>query len=285
MHTSAGTEGFRSYGGAVTDFRALHVPGDPLLLPNAWDVASAAALAAAGFPAIGTTSLGVAAAHGLPDGRGAGRDETLALVRRLRGLPVLLTVDVEGGFGGDPAAVADLAAELADAGAAGINLEDGRAIDDLREGGRAGGGLASLEEQVALIGAVKSRVPGLFVNARTDTHWLGAGDVEEAVARCRAYAAAGADGVFVPGLGDDDAVRTVTGAVGVPVNVLLLPGLTVPRLAALGVARVSTGSMLFRAALGAAVAAARSVARGEPAPAGLPGYAEVNALATRSPAR
>ncbi len=254
----------------MTDFRSLHVPGDPLLLPNAWDVASAAALAAAGFPAIGTTSLGVAAAHGLPDGRGAGREETLALVRRLGRLPVLLTVDVEGGFGDGPAAVAHLAAELAEAGAVGINQEDGRA----------GGGLAPAAEQAALVTAVKNRVPELFVNARTDTHWLGTGDLEEAVSRARAYAAAGADGVFVPGLADDAAIRALTGAVGVPVNVLLLPDMTVPRLAALGVARVSTGSMLFRAALGAAVAAARSVARGEPGPAGLPGYAEVDALAS-----
>ena len=253
----------------MTDFRSLHIPGDPLLLPNAWDVASAAALAAAGFPAVGTTSLGVAAAHGLPDGRGAGRAETLALVRRLGRLPVLLTVDVEGGFGGGPAAVAELAAELAEAGAVGINLEDGRP----------GGGLAPVGGQVELIAAVKERVPDLFVNARTDTHWLSSGDVGEAVSRAQAYGAAGADGVFVPGLGDDESIRAVVGAVGVPVNVLLLPGLTVPRLAALGVARVSTGSMLFRAALGAAVSVARAVARGEPAPEGLPGYAEVDALA------
>jgi 2-methylisocitrate lyase-like PEP mutase family enzyme len=258
----------------VTDFRSLHVPGAPLLLPNAWDVASAAALAAAGFRAIGTTSLGVAAAHGLPDGRGAGRAETLALVRRLSRLPVLLTVDVEGGFGGGPAAVAELAAELAATGAVGINLEDGRP----------GTGLAPAAEHAELIAAVKDRVPELFVNARTDTHWAGSGDVGEAVSRCRAYVTAGADGVFVPGLADDGAVRTVVGAVGVPVNVLLLPGMTVPRLAGLGVARVSTGSLLFRAALGAAVAAARAVAGGSPGPEGLPGYAEINALAAGPPA-
>jgi 2-methylisocitrate lyase-like PEP mutase family enzyme len=268
-HASAVTERTLSYGVPVTDFRALHVSGDPLLLPNAWDVASAAALAAAGFPAIGTTSLGVAAAHGLPDGRGAGREETLALVRRLGRLPVLLTVDVEGGFGGGPAAVAELAAELAAAGAVGINLEDGRGGDRL----------AAVAEQAELIAAVKERVPELFVNARTDTHWLGTGDGDEAVTRGRAYVEAGADGFFVPGLAGDEDVRVVVGAVGVPVNVLLVPGMTVPRLAALGVGRVSTGSMLFRAALGAAVAAARAVARGEPGPVGLPGYAEVDALA------
>jgi 2-methylisocitrate lyase-like PEP mutase family enzyme len=290
-HASAVTEETLSYGVPVTDFRALHVPGDPLVLPNAWDVASAAALAAAGFPAIGTTSLGVAAAHGLPDGRGAGREETLALVRRLGRLPVLLTVDVEGGFGGGPAAVAELAAELAAAGAVGINLEDGRSGDRLPPAeshsgdglapvdGRGGDRLVAVAEQAELIAAVKERVPGLFVNARTDTHWLGTGDVDEAVTRGRAYIEAGADGVFVPGLAGDEDVRVVVGAVGVPVNVLLMPGMTVPRLAALGVGRVSTGSMLFRAALGAAVAAARAVARGEPGPVGLPGYAEVDALA------
>jgi 2-methylisocitrate lyase-like PEP mutase family enzyme len=253
----------------MSDFRALHIPGDPLLLPNAWDVASAAGLARAGFAAVGTTSLGVAAAHGLPDGRAAGRAETIALMRLLGRLPVLVTVDVEGGFGGDPAAVADLAAELADSGAVGINLEDGHAD----------GTLAPVADQVALIAAVKDRVPGLFVNARTDTRWLDAGDLGETLARTRAYAAAGADGVFVPGLGQDDDIRAVVSGVDAPLNVLLLPGMTVPRLAALGVARISTGSMLFRAALGAAIAAALSVARGEPGPTGIPGYAEVNGLA------
>ncbi|GID91779.1 isocitrate lyase/phosphoenolpyruvate mutase family protein [Amorphoplanes digitatis] len=254
----------------MNDFRALHVPGDPLVLPNAWDVASAAALARAGFAAIGTTSLGVAAAHGLPDGRGEGRTETIALMRRLGRLPVLVTVDVEGGFGGGPAAVADLAADLAEAGAVGINLEDGHAD----------GTLAPVADQVALIEAVKARVPGLFVNARTDTRWLDAGDLDETLARTRAYAAAGADGVFVPGLADEDDIRAVVSGVDAPLNVLLLPGLTVPALAKLGVARISTGSMLFRTALGAAVAAARAVAAGEPAPTGIPPYAEVNALAS-----
>ncbi|MEU7901442.1 isocitrate lyase/phosphoenolpyruvate mutase family protein [Actinoplanes sp. NPDC049118] len=253
----------------MSEFGALHIPGDPLVLPNAWDVASAAALARAGFAAIGTTSLGVAAAHGLPDGRGAGRAETVDLMRRLGRLPVLVTVDAEGGFGGGPAEVAQLAADLADAGAVGINLEDGH-LD---------GTLTPVADQVALIAAVKARVPGLFVNARTDTRWLDAGDLGETLARTRAYVAAGADGVFVPGLAEDDDIRAVVTGAGAPLNVLLLPGMTVPRLAALGVARISTGSMLFRAALGAAVAAARSVARGAPGPDGIPGYAEVNGLA------
>jgi 2-methylisocitrate lyase-like PEP mutase family enzyme len=250
----------------MTDFRALHRPGDPFLLPNAWDVASARALAGAGFAAIGTTSLGVAAAHGYRDGQGHGRDETLALVRRLAGLPALLTVDVEGGFGGDPAEVASLAADLAAAGAVGLNLEDGRA----------GGELAPIAEQTALITAIKAAAPSLFLNARTDTFWLGQGGLTATQNRLLAYAEAGADGVFVPGITDPDDIRSVTERSGLPVNVLLLPGLTVPGLAELGVARVSTGSLLFRAALDATVRTALSLWRGAPVPGGLPSYADVN---------
>jgi 2-methylisocitrate lyase-like PEP mutase family enzyme len=245
----------------MTDFRALHRPGDPLLLPNAWDVASATALAAAGFAAVGTTSLGVAAAHGLPDGRGLGKNETLDLVRRLSALPVPLTVDIEGGFGGAPDAVADFVAELAGAGAAGINLEDGLAD----------GCLAAQIRIAALIAAVKARVPDFFVNARTDTFWLaatgpdaggggadpsagaradgaertgsargGVGDrsssMAETLDRARAYLDAGADGIFVPAVAADDDIRTLTATLAAPVNVLLLPGMTRDHLAALGVA-------------------------------------------------
>lgn len=106
-------------------FRALHRPGRPLFLPNAWDRASAAALAARGFPAIGTTSLGVAAAAGLPDAAGATRETTLWLARDLVRLPVLVSVDIEGGFGPTPEDVAELAADLERLGVAGVNIEDG----------------------------------------------------------------------------------------------------------------------------------------------------------------
>jgi 2-methylisocitrate lyase-like PEP mutase family enzyme len=282
----------------VTDFAALHRPGSPLLLPNAWDVASALALAGAGFAALGTTSLGVAAAHGLPDGQARGRAETLELVRALHGrLTIPLTADVEGGFGGTPDEVADLAAELAEAGAAGVNIEDGRPgvnIEDGRPGvniedgrpsgaledGRPGGDLADPGDQAALIAAIKDRVQGLFVNARTDTYWLGAGDLDETLTRARTYLAAGADGVFVPAVAAGDDIRLLAAALPAPLNVLLLPGMTVAGLAALGVARVSTGSLLFRASLAAAVGTAREIAAGGAVPAGLPTYAEANALSS-----
>jgi len=252
----------------MPDFRDLHRPGAPLLLPNAWDVASALALAGAGFAAIGTTSLGVAAAHGLPDGRQKGKTQTIDLVRALHGrLDIPLTVDAEDGFGGSPAEVADLAAALHAHGAAGINLEDGRP----------GGTPAPVDDQAAMIAAVKQKSPDLFVNARTDTHWTKTGDLTEALFRARTYLAAGADGVFVPAVAADDDIRALV-ALGAPLNVLLLPGMTVQHLAGLGVARISTGSLLFRVALSAAVGVARDVAAGAPAPAAALTYAEANAL-------
>ncbi|MET7709696.1 isocitrate lyase/phosphoenolpyruvate mutase family protein [Micromonospora sp. NPDC005413] len=253
------------------EFRALHHTGRPLLLPNAWDHASAAALAARGHAAIGTTSLGVAAAAGRPDGTGATAAETLALARRLAKLPVLLSVDIEAGFSDDPAAVAGYVAELAGLGVVGINLEDGRAD----------GTLADPEGTADKIAAVKAAVPGLFVNARTDTWWLGMDDpLPQTLARARAYRAAGADGIFVPGIVDLATLHVLTERIDAPVNALYQPG--GPGLAELGgagVARVSTGSLLFRAALAAALAAADGVrAGGLAAPEGLPSYAEVQGL-------
>jgi 2-methylisocitrate lyase-like PEP mutase family enzyme len=256
-------------------FRDLHRPGEPLLLPNAWDFASAAALVAAGFPAIGTTSLGVAAASGVPDGHGAARAETVAIAARLGRLPCLLTVDIESGFSDDPGEVAALAEEVAAAGAVGVNLEDGQP----------GGTLASPDQHARLIAAIKARVPYLFVNARTDVAWLALGKpaaIDQILARARAYRDAGADGIFVPGLAADADVEAVATAVELPLNVLFLPAQhTLARLAELGVARVSTGSLLFRVALGATVAAARAVAAGGPLPAEPPTYAEANGLSLR----
>jgi 2-methylisocitrate lyase-like PEP mutase family enzyme len=253
------------------EFRALHRRGEPLLLPNAWDFASAAALVDAGFHAIGTTSLGVAAAAGLPDASGLTRAETYALARRLGRLPCLLTVDIESGFSEHPEDVARLAYDLAATGAVGVNIEDGRPDGELAPVGR----------QVELIRAIKRRVPHLFVNARTDTHWLHPldPDLADTIERLRIYRDAGADGVFVPGLFDPDDVRAVVSGVDAPLNVLFLPGRhTVASLAGLGVARVSTGSLLFRAALRATVSTAVAVARGADVPTELPTYGEVMAL-------
>lgn len=258
---------------SVARLHALHhQPGAPLLLPNAWDYASAAALAAQGFPAIGTTSLGVAAAAGLPDGAAATRDATLALARQLGQGSFLFTVDAEGGFSDDPEEVAELARELYDAGAAGINLEDGRPD----------GTLAPVELHAAKIAAVKAAVPALFVNARTDTHWLGRHQ-EDTAARLAVYEQAGADGVFVPGLSDPDGIAALTAALLVPLNILYTPtGPTVAELAALGVRRVSLGSLLYRRALAAAVTAATAIRDGRSTDLTAPSYAEVQALVART---
>ena len=255
-------------------FARLHRGDRPLLLPNAWDHASGAALAARGFAAIGTTSLGVAAAAGLPDGSGATREETLALGRGLARLPALVSVDIEGGFGGGPEDVGELAADLLHAGVAGINIEDGRPD----------GSLAPLDRQCEVIGAVKERAPELFVNARTDTHWvtLGSpsGPLPGTVERAEAYQRAGADGVFVPGVSDAGEIRALVGALDVPLNVLFTPGgRSFAELAGLGVRRVSCGSLLYRAALHHAVELAWGIAHPGTPGAAVPGYAETAALA------
>jgi 2-methylisocitrate lyase-like PEP mutase family enzyme len=243
-------------------FKAMHHQDEPLILPNAWDHASAAALHAAGFTAIGTTSLGVAAAHGIPDGMGLAGDQATALARLLATLPCPVTADLESGFGRTPAEVAELVADL---GVAGVNLEDGRPH-----------GLASPQEQAELIAAVKQRAPGVFLNARVDTHWQGVA-LEETEDRARRYVDAGADGIFVAGLTEPRDIERL--AALAPLNVLAQQR-TPKELGNLGVKRISTGSLLFRAALHHTVATAEAVRDGEPAPKSF-GYAEVQDLISR----
>lgn len=242
-------------------FHRLHHRDTPLILPNAWDCASAAALVQAGFSAIGTTSLGVAAANGLPDAAAATLGETLDLAAKLARLPVPVTIDIESGLGARPD---ELAAQLWEMGVAGVNIEDGR-----------GDHLADAAEQVELLRAFKDAAPALFLNARIDTHWLGL-DPESTITRAEQYTDAGVDGVFVPGLADDRDIAAVVAATAVPLNVLAQGD--PQRLANLGVRRISTGSLLFRAALGAAVTAAESVRDGKRTPQ-TPSYRSVEALA------
>ncbi|HWD04796.1 MAG TPA: isocitrate lyase/phosphoenolpyruvate mutase family protein [Amycolatopsis sp.] len=252
----------------MTTFADLHVPGQPLLLPNVWEFGFAAALVAQGFPAVGTTSLGVSAAHGFADGAPGSREVTVALARELVPLDVLVSVDLADGFSADPGAVADLVARLAELGVHGVNLEDGRAD----------GTLAPVDVQCRLLRTVRAAAPGVFLNARTDTHWLGTGPLPDTLARLRAYVEAGADGVFVPGLADPAETAEVV-ALGAPLNVLFLPGrTTVAGLAELGVARVSLGSGPYRAALAAALASVTAARGGDPLPLTPPTYHEVTGL-------
>jgi 2-methylisocitrate lyase-like PEP mutase family enzyme len=173
----------------MTTFRELHFHGAPLLLPNAWDVGSALAFAAAGFPAIGTTSFGIAASAGLPDGSRSSKASTAALTAQLCRLPVHVTADIEDGYSDDPAEVAEFAAELAALGVAGVNLEDSKA-----------GHLVDPAVLAAKVAAVKRSSPDMFVNARVDNLWFGEqATVDAVLLRARAHADAGADGIFVPG--------------------------------------------------------------------------------------
>jgi hypothetical protein len=180
-------------------FHELHDAAEPLLLPNAWDVPSALTFLDAGFAAIGTTSFGIASSLGRPDGGRATRDANLALARALSSLPAYVSVDIEDGYDDDPEQVAAYVAELAAAGAAGINIEDSSAEQ-----------LIAPEAHAAKVGAIKERCPGLFVNARVDTYWLGQDATPQAtLARAARYVRAGADGVFVPGASEPAVLREI----------------------------------------------------------------------------
>jgi 2-methylisocitrate lyase-like PEP mutase family enzyme len=238
-------------------FRDLHDGDLPFVLPNAWDVASALAFVDAGFPAVGTTSFGVAASGGSADGGRSTKDATAALVRRLSVLPCHVSADIEDGYDDDPEPVATYVATL---GVAGINIEDSSA-----------GRLIDPRVHAAKVAAIKRRSPDVYVNARVDTYWFQQdATVAATLERARSYVAAGADGVFFPGVTDPDDLRELTANLPVPVNVLVLPGLSLTELAALGVRRVSTGSLPYRAAIDAAVEVASSVRDGRPVPSATP---------------
>lgn len=251
-------------------FAELHHGPRPLVLPNAWDVASALAFADAGFPAVGTTSFGVSAAVGTPDAGRTSRRATEALVRRLRGLPAYLTADIEDGYSDDPAEVADLVASLADAGLAGVNIEDSTF-----------GELVEMSAHAAKVAAIKAAAPGVFVNARVETYWLGKdATVEVTLDRARAYVDAGADGIFVPAAAEPAVLERLATALPLPLNVLAVPGLSVRQLGDLGVRRISTGSLPYRAAVDAAVAVATAVRDGGDVPSATP-YPEAQARLER----
>jgi 2-methylisocitrate lyase-like PEP mutase family enzyme len=234
--------------------RSLHRPGEPLVLPNAWDVVTARAVVAAGFPVVATTSGGVAATLGYEDHEGAPGEEMLAAAARIaRGVDVPVTVDAEAGYGMEPA---ELVAALRDMGAAGCNLEDSDyAAGGLRDPGRHAEWLAAVRRAASDDGY------GLVINARVDV-FLGpflagaAGPgtqeelVPEAVRRANAYLEAGVDCVYPITLWEADALRRFVSEVDGPVNALRLPHApSLAELAELGVVRVSWGTLLHWDAL------------------------------------
>ena len=233
-------------------FHALHVPGTPLVLFNAWDVGSARAVADAGAKAIATGSWSVAAAHGFEDGERLPLELALANLQRIvEALPLPVTVDLESGYGGAPGVVADTVAAALEAGAIGCNLEDSFPAD---------GTLRPMDAHVARLTAArkvadKAGIP-FFINARTDVFFqkpAAAHDTamaDAALERARAYADAGASGLFVPGLVDAALIARIVEGSPLPVN--LMASAAAPerkRLAELGVARISHGPGPYREAM------------------------------------
>ena len=234
-------------------FLDLHYGDSPLVLPNAWDVPSALAFVKAGFAAVGTTSFGVVANHGRPDGFRFSQQHNLELASALSSLECFVSIDIEDGYADDPEAVADYVARL---DVAGVNIEDSSF-----------GALISPDVAAATVAAVKSRCPEIFVNARVDTYWLRQdAELRPTLDRARRYVDAGADGIFVPGAIGETTLRQLCTQIDRPVNVLASPGVSVRRLAGWGVRRVSTGSLPYRAAMHAATQAAVAVRDGGPIP-------------------
>jgi len=257
-------------------FHGLHDhPSRPLVLVNVWDAASARLVEDAGATAIATTSAGVAWSLGRPDGNTLTRAEAMDAVARIAAsVSVPVTVDIESGYADDADGVARTVDAVLEAGAVGINIEDGR----LHPG--------ALADRIgaARRAAERAGVP-LFVNARTDVHLAGLVDPErllaETLERARRYRGAGADGVFVPGVRDVETIRALVESIDGPVNVMAGPGSpTVAELARLGVARISLGSAVAQAAYAVVRQAAselRTTGTYDSLAAGVD-YADLNAL-------
>src|SRR5215472_2648258 len=232
--------------------RALHSGPEALVLVNVWDAGSARIVEDLGFPAVATTSAGIAFSKGLPDGQKISPERMMAAVAEIaQVVNVPVTADAEAGYGDRPEDAAETARHVITAGAVGMNLEDAT--------GRVEQPLTQRKLQVERIHAIRERsaemrLP-LLLNARTDVYLLQVGDpakrYDEALERLHAYRDAGADCVFLPGLRDPETIRPCVSDLRCPLNILAGPGSpSIPELAALGVKRISLGSGPMRAALG-----------------------------------
>ena len=225
-------------------FAKLHQGPDLLVLPNAWDAGSARIIEHAGAKAIATSSAAVAWAHGFPDGEALAPELLLATVRAIvRAVSIPVTADIEAAYASDAAAAGAFAARVIDAGAVGVNIEDGNAPPDL---------LRTKIEALREAGAKKD--VDLWINARVDVYLrrLAEGDAAftESVARAKRYADAGASSIFIPGVADKALIGNLVRNISLPLNVLAWPGLPdAATLKSLGVRRLSAGSGLAKAAL------------------------------------
>lgn len=242
------------------DFGKLHVPGRPLILFNAWDAGSARVIARSGAKAIGTSSWSVAAACGCEDGENLSREVAIQIFGRIaKATDLPVSVDIESGYGTSPAEVGETVRQAIESGAIGFNLEDSVPGD---------GTLRAIAEQVERISAARSAIleSGIecFLNARTDVYFQpapaehGQEAMAAALERAEAYARAGANGLFAPGLSDLSAIRQIASRSPLPLNVMI--GDDSPPIGALceaGVARVSYGPAPYAVAMGALEARAR----------------------------
>lgn len=236
-----------SYQRKTSRFRQLHQGPSILVLPNAWDVVSAKIFSALGFPAIGTTSAGIANCLGYPDGEHIPLDEMLSMIKRIvDAVDLPVTADIEAGYTNDPGQLSLTTASVIALGVVGINLEDSSPSNELID----------IDLQIEKIRAVRSAASSLgaelFINARADVYLLGLGNQDErfrsTLRRVHAYTAAGADGIFIPGVVDPQVIESLAREIPVPINILAV-GNTPPVgvLEKLGVARVSVGSGPMRA--------------------------------------
>jgi 2-methylisocitrate lyase-like PEP mutase family enzyme len=263
-------------------FRAMHRGPNILVLPNAWDVASARIFEESGVAAIATTSAGIAFTLGYPDGQKISRDEMLSCVSRIAAkVKIPVTADVEAAYGDRPEDAALTARAVIEAGAVGLNFEDG--TDDPQNP------LTDLSRQLEKIAAMRQTAQSLGIplvlNARTDVYLSQVGKAEgrfaEAVRRLVAFRDAGADCLFVPGLRDLPTIAQLVRELHHPINILAGPGSpTIPELQKIGVARVSLGSAPMRATLGVARKIAHELqTTGTYASLeGAPSHAEVNRM-------
>ncbi|MGW5718949.1 isocitrate lyase/PEP mutase family protein [Amycolatopsis sp. NPDC003865] len=239
------------------DFRALHERPEPFLLPNPWDAGTARLLAHLGFPALATTSLGVANVVGR---HRATRAEILANVREIaEATPLPVNADLENGFADDPAEAAKTIAAAADAGAVGASIEDhtGDRATPIYEFG------LSVDRVRAAVETARAR--SVVLTARCENLWLGVNDLADTIKRLQAFEEAGADVLYAPGLRTLEEIRAVVSSVGKPVNVVMGfadPSITLEQLAEIGVRRVSIGAALSRLALKSFVDGAREMLAG-----------------------
>ena len=267
-------------------FRAMHTGTGAVLLPNVWDVASARIIDEAGFPAIATTSAGIAFAQGFPDGQKIPAEHMITSIAHIASaVRAPVTADVEAGYGQRPEDAARTACGVIEAGAVGMNFEDAT--------GDADHPLTELTLQLERIHAIREAAENtgvpLVLNARTDVYLLQIGDparrYDESVRRLAAFRDAGTDCVFVPGVRDAETIGRIVADLKCPVNILGVPGSpSVPELVKLGVKRISLGSGPMRASLGFL----RRLAEEVKTPGtyklmeGAPSHAEMNTLMSRN---